>query len=105
MEANEIGKYWTFAVRQTVQARAPLTTGGFELGIELMEVVDFGMESNISRSLQSIERSSKQETVPFTGSHVHRHSFSSTSMGRIIIKGGMSFCFSLAFIDILPLSV
>jgi hypothetical protein len=43
-----IEKNQTFAVRQTVQALAPLTTGAFEV---LMETVDFGMESNISRSL------------------------------------------------------
>ena len=36
-----------------------------------MEIVDFGMESNISRSLQSIERSSnRNRPISFTGSHV-----------------------------------
>jgi len=46
----KIEKDSTLAVRQTVQALAPLTTGAFEVGIELMEMVDFGIsESNISK--------------------------------------------------------
>ena len=51
LEGLGIEKDSTFAVRQTVQALAPLTTGAFEVGMELMEMVDFGMESNISKSV------------------------------------------------------